>query len=297
MKILVTGGRGFIGSHLVDRLRQDKHRVMVFDKKQGKDINNFFQLKQAVEKNKFDVVIHLAAQTGVRRSFEEPELYQRTNILGTINLLECLRQSTGTMLVFTSSSSVYGNSKIIPFQEDDLELQPVSIYGATKRAAELACQAYARNYGIKTTILRLFTVYGPNNRRDMAAFTFTRDIMAGKPIRLFGEKTERDFTYVADIVEGIVRAIRRPVNYEVINLGNAAPVRVREFIKLIEKFTGKKAEIQIDKLPMGDAKKTWANIDKARKLLGWKPKTNLQQGVEKLVNWYMILRSNARIIL
>lgn len=293
MRILVTGGRGFIGSHLVDRLTADGHEVVVVDikAKQPVDITDFSQLKRVFAKNNFDVVAHLAAQAGVRRSFEEPELYERTNVVGTINVLECVRQSPRTRLIFTSSSSVYGNSKMIPFREDDPVLNPLSIYAATKRAAELACQVYAKNYGIKTTILRLFTVYGPNNRRDMAAFTFTRDIMAGKPIHLFGQATARDFTYVDDIVNGIVKAIDRPVDCEIINLGNSMSVPVVKLIKTIELATGKKTKIEVNQLSAGDAKITWANITKAKKLLRWEPKTNLKQGVEKLVNWFKLTQA------
>lgn len=288
MKILVTGGGGFIGSHLVGRLRQENYQVVIFDKKTGQDVNDFKQLKQVFSDNKFDVVVHLAAEAGVRRSFTEPELYERTNVLGTINLLECLRQASKTNLIFTSSSSVYGNSVRIPFREDDPVLEPLSVYAATKRAAELACQVYAQHYGIKTTILRLFTVYGPNNRRDMVAFTFTKDIISGKPIKLFGKETSRDFTYVGDIVEGIVRTINRPMAYEIINLGNSAPVTVQQLIKEIEAITGKRAKVGLGRLPAADPQKTWADITKAKKLLGWQPKINLKQGVANLVNWFKL---------
>ena len=293
MKILVTGGRGFIGSHLVERLEQEKQNVVVADlkDKQPVDITQFEQLKRLFEKNKFAVVVHLAAQTGIRRSFAEPELYERANVLGTINVLECLRKSPETRLVFASSSSVYGDSKVIPFREDDPILAPLSVYAATKRAAELACQIYARHYGIRITILRLFTVYGPNNRRDMAAFTFTRDILDGKPIRLFGEDTRRDFTYVGDIVAGIRRAMEKSVNFEVINLGNSTPVSVRKFIGLIERYAAKKARIIKDKLQPGEAGVTYADITKAKRLLDWQPTTSLEQGVEKLVNWFKLTQA------
>lgn len=290
MKILVTGGRGFIGSYLVKRLEQDGHEVVVVDikDKHPVDITDFNQLKRAFKEHKFEAVVHLAAQAGVRRSFEEPELYERTNVLGTINLLECLREVPKTRLILASSSSVYGNSQQIPFREDDPALSPLSIYAATKRAAELACQVYARNYGIKTTVLRLFTVYGPNNRRDMAAFTFTRDILAGKTISLFGKETSRDFTYVEDIVEGIVGAINKPFKFEIINLGNAAPVTVQQLIKEIEAATGKKAKVNLGRLPAADPQKTWADITRAKRFLGWQPKTNLKQGVANLVNWFKL---------
>ena len=293
MKILVTGGRGFIGSHLVKRLQQDDYDVVVVDirNKHPVDITDFNQLKWVFKKHKFEAVVHLAAQAGVRRSFEEPELYERTNVLGTINLLECLREAPKTRLILASSSSVYGNSQQIPFREDDPVLNPLSVYAATKRAAELACQVYAKNYGIKTTILRLFTVYGPRNRKNMAAFTFTRDILAGKTIKLFGKATARDFTYVGDIVEGIVRAINKPFKFEIINLGNAAPVTVKQLIKEIEIATDKKAKVSLGKLPAADPQKTWANITKAKKLLGWEPKTNLKQGVENLVNWFKLTQA------
>lgn len=288
MRILVTGGAGFIGSHLVEKLLAEKYQVSVFDKKQRQDVTDFKQLKRVFSDNKFDVVVHLAAQAGVRRSFAEPELYERTNVLGTINLLECLREAPETRFIFTSSSSVYGNSKAIPFREDNPVLEPLSVYAVTKRAAELACQVYARNYDIKTTVLRLFTVYGPNNRRDMAAFTFTKDIISGKPIKLFGKETSRDFTYVGDIVEGIVRAINRPMAYEIINLGNSEPVTVRRLIKEIEAATGKKAKVSLGRLPTADPQRTWADITKAKRFLGWQPKINLKQGIANLVNWFKL---------
>lgn len=288
MKILVTGGRGFIGSHLVKRLEKDGHEVVVVDirDKHPVDITDFNQLRRVFRKHQFEMVVHLAAQTGVRLSFDEPELYERTNVLGTINVLEWVRESPKTRLILASSSSVYGNSQQIPFREDDPVPNPLSIYAATKRAAELACQVYARNYGVKTTVLRLFTVYGPNNRRDMAAFTFTRDILAGKTIKLFGAETARDFTYVQDIVEGIIRAIKRPFKFEIINLGNSMPVPVVKLIAAIEFATGKKAKIKLSQLPAGDAKITWADIGKAKSLLSWEPKTNLEEGVQKLIDWY-----------
>lgn len=286
----MTGGAGFIGSHLVKQLQQDDHDVVVMDikDKHPVDITDFKQLKRVFSDNKFDVAVHLAAQAGVRRSFAEPELYERTNVLGTINLLECLREAPKTRLIFTSSSSVYGNSQQIPFREDDPVLNSLSIYAATKRAAELACQVYARHYGIKTTVLRLFTVYGPNNRQDMAAFTFTRDILAGRRIKLFGKETARDFTYVEDIVEGIIRAIKRPFKFEIINLGNSAPVTVRRLIQEIEAASGREARVKMDKLPAVDPKKTWADITKAKRFLGWQPKINLKQGIANLVNWFKL---------
>ena len=288
MKILVTGGAGFIGSHLVDRLIKEGHKPMVFDKKQGKDINNSGQLSRAVRKNKFDGVVHLAAEAGVRRSFEQPQLYFQTNVNGTLNLLECLRQSPKTGFVLASSSSVYGNSASVPFKETETNLAPVSPYAVSKLTTEQISKIYADNYGLQTTILRLFTVYGPRNRQDMAAFTFTRDIIGGKPIKLFGQETMRDFTYIDDIVEGIIRAIERPFKFEIINLGNAKPLPVRELIRLIGQAADKKPKVIVSSLPAGDVNKTWADINKAKRLLGWQPTIDIKTGIEKLVEWYKL---------
>lgn len=291
MKVLVTGGMGFIGSHLTDRLIQGKHQVVVFDEKQGQDINDFSQLKRVFDQHNFDVVAHLAAKAGVRQSFAQPQLYFQTNVGGTLNLLECLKQSPQIRLVFTSSSSVYGNNAAVPFKETETNLVPVSPYAASKLAAELACRIYAEQYGIKTTILRLFTVYGPRNRPDMAAFTFTRDIMAGRPIKLFGQETERDFTYVDDIVAGIVKAIKKPFGLATINLGNSAPIPIRRFISLIEAVAGKKAKIETTGLPAGDVVRTWADVTQAKQLLGWQPQMSIATGVAKLVNWFKLTQT------
>ena len=293
----MTGGQGFIGTHLVKRLRKDKHQVTVVDRKQGQDITNFRQLKRVFKAGKFDTIVHLAAETGVRPSWQIPDKYIKTNVIGTHNLLKLAAEFNVKQLVFASSSSVYGKrSGNRGFAETDL-LSPISPYAATKVAGEALCQAYAQEQGMKTTVLRFFTVYGPRNRKDMAAFTFTRDILAGRQIKLFGENIKRDFTFIDDIVDGIVRAIKKPFDWEVINLGNSRPVKVTQLIREIERAAGKKAKVKLEALPAGDVPVTFANIDKAKKLLGWQPKTGLEEGVEKLVNWYMILRSNARIIL
>ena len=288
MKVLVTGGAGFIGAHLVERLLVNGYRVEIFDKKQDQDINNWLQLSRVVGKNKFDVIIHLAAEAGVRRSFKQPQLYFKTNVGGTLNILECLRLSPKTRLILASSSSVYGNNAVVPFRETETNLVPISPYATSKRSAELAVQIYAQHYGIKITILRFFTVYGPRNRQDMAAFTFTRDISLGKPIKLFGKNTSRDFTYIDDIVAGIIQAVEKPLDFEIINLGNSQPVRVTKFIKTIETALGKKARVGGEKLPKGDVDQTYADISKAKKLLGWQPKTDLKAGVEKLVEWFRL---------
>ena len=288
MRILVTGGAGFIGTHLVEKLKKDQHEVMVVDRKLGQDITDLKSLRLIFKTNRFNSVVHLAAETGVRQSWQDADKYIKTNIVGTHNLWRLMGEFGVRQIIFASSSSIYGKrGGRRGFLETDLPA-PVSPYAATKVAGEALCQVYAKETGIKTTVLRFFTVYGPGNRQDMAAFNFTRDILAQKPINLFGYNTKRDFTFVDDIIDGILGAIVRPFDYEVINLGSSRPVKVIELIREIEKTAGKKAKINRGGLPAGDVPVTFANIDKAKKLLGWQPHTSLKAGVEKLVEWYKL---------
>ena len=310
-KVLVTGGAGFIGSHLVDRLMdRGEHVVVVVDnfnrfyspKIKSANIashlkqNNFFLhkldirdqngLKEVFSKYRFDCVVHLAAMAGVRPSIEKPILYADVNLLGTINLLEQIRHFSVKRMVFASSSSVYGE-RSGPFRESDSTDEQVSPYGATKKAGELLCHTWAHLYGVQTTILRLFTVYGPRNRPDMACFKFLEALMKGRPIMRFGTgETGRDYTYIDDVIDGLVAAIDTPFNWEIINLGNSSPVKLNDLIKTIETVTGKKANINELPLQPGDVKLTFANISKARRLLSYSPTVTIKEGIDRLFSWY-----------
>lgn len=311
MKILVTGCAGFIGSSLCDLLLVDKSNHVIgvdnfndyydpkikernissFSKNPNfklyrEDILNFEQIKKIFELEKVRKVVHLAARAGVRPSIANPILYTNVNALGTCNLLKASIDTDVSHFIFGSSSSVYGNSKSIPFGEEDNCMSIVSPYGASKRAAEFFVETFFRNYGLKSTILRFFTVYGPRGRIDMAPALFINAILSGKPIYRFGDgKTARDYTYIGDIVEGISAAINRPVDLEIINLGGNSPVTLDEFIKTVEAITGKKASVVNRPLQNGDVLKTWANVDKAYRILNWKPKIGLKQGLENYLLW------------
>lgn len=307
--IFLTGCAGFIGSHLLDKLLAEKHKVIGVDdfndyynprikeKNVSKHLTNpdFKLIRQDVgqltieqfNNVTIDTIIHLAARAGVRSSIPNPMLYERVNVGGTLKLLELGRSIGSKQFIFGSSSSVYGNSSRLPFSEDDPCDKPVSPYAATKRAAELLCYTYSQLYKIPITVLRFFTVYGPRNRPDMAAFMFMDSIARGKPISVFGEGTSRDYTFISDIVEGISLAVQKPFhNLKIINLGNASPVPLPDFIHSIERIIGKKAKLIPRPLPPGDVSVTYADISLARKLLLWKPRTPLETGLGKLWSWY-----------
>ncbi|MCX6785490.1 MAG: GDP-mannose 4,6-dehydratase [Candidatus Komeilibacteria bacterium] len=317
MKILVTGGAGFIGSHLCDRLLNEGHTVVCLDYlsdyydpkiKIMNVFHNFnhpnfiFLVKNVMEKDKLekifqkypiDVVIHLAARAGVRASLEEPLQFRDTNVVGTINLLELSKIFKVKHFIFGSSSSVYGDNKKVPFTEDDLVDWPISPYATSKRACELYCYNYHYICGLNTTILRFFNVFGPRNRPDMAHFTFTQAIDKGLPIKKFGDgSSSRDYTFIEDIIEGIVKTLKKPLGFEIINLGNSHPITLNTMIATLEKALGKKAVIQETPLQLGDVEKTYADISKAKKILGWEPKTSYEDGVKKLVAWYKTAHSS-----
>ena len=310
---LVTGGAGFIGSHLVDRLlATGVERVTVVD-----DFNDFYDpsikrdnirdhvndprykisevdirdraaLDQIFEKNNFDCIVHLAARAGVRPSLSEPQLYTETNINGTLNLLELARQKNIKQFVFGSSSSVYGINAKVPFSEDDPISQPISPYAATKGAGELLCHTYSHLYELRCICLRFFTVYGPRQRPDLAIHKFARLISQGKPIPVFGDgTTRRDYTYVDDIIDGVTAAIDYDKsNYEVINLGESRTVELRELISLLEKELDIHATIDRQPSQPGDVPQTFADISKARALLGYAPKTQIEEGLHRFVEWF-----------
>jgi UDP-glucuronate 4-epimerase len=312
MKILVTGGAGFIGSHVVDRLIIDGHLVVVVDdfndfyspsvkeknideylKKPNLqlyrvDIRDFKAISQIFEENKIDAIIHLAGRAGVRQSMEKPHVYNEVNIGGTLNLLELARIHEVKNFIFASSSSVYGERLDgEPFDENDLANQPISLYAATKRAAEFIIYSYHHNFGLNCAILRFFTVFGERGRPDMAPHIFTEAILKDKVITVFGGgESKRDYTYVGDIVEGIVSCLGKNIGYEVINLGSGRPVLLGDFISRLEGFVGKKAKIVFGPKQAGDVSATFAKISKAKKILGWEPKFSLDEGLDRLVRWH-----------
>ncbi len=310
---LITGAAGFIGSHLVDRLLvADVAHITVVD-----DFNDFYDpsikhgniqehlkdprynihavdirdraaLEKIFTNNNFDCVVHLAARAGVRPSLSEPQLYTETNINGTLNLLELARQHNVKQFVFGSSSSVYGINAKVPFSEDDPIRQPISPYAATKGAGELLCHTYSHLYGLRCVCLRFFTVYGPRQRPDLAIHKFAKLISAHKPIPVFGDgTTRRDYTYVDDIIDGVVAAIHyNRTNYEVFNLGESRTVELNELISLLEKELDTHAIIDRQPPQPGDVPQTFADISKARALLGYNPKTQIEEGLRRFVEWF-----------
>ena len=250
------------------------------------DIRDKKKMKKIFEENDIKKIIHLAARAGVRASFEQAELYFNVNVLGTLNLLELANAYNIEQFIFASSSSVYGLNKP-PFSEDQAIANIISPYAASKRSAELLCQVYACSYSIPITCLRFFTVYGPRGRPDMAVYKFTDRIAKGLAIERYGKgDMQRDFTYVDDIIEGIMLALEKPFDFEIINLGNNKPVQLNRLIELIEQNLGKKANIIEKPVPKGDVPITYADISKAKRLLGWQPKTSIEKGIKRFVEWY-----------
>ena len=240
-----------------------------------------------------ETIIHLAARAGVRPSIADPLLYSQVNVGGTVNLLKLSIDFRVDKFIFGSSSSVYGNSKRLPFSENDQCDQIISPYGASKRAAEFWVESFWRSYGLKSIILRFFTVYGPRGRPDMAPALFTKAVLEGKPIKQFGDGSSiRDYTYIDDIVDGIVKALNKNLDFEIINLGNNHPVTLSEFIKTITKTVGKKAKIQHLPKQSGDVEKTWASILKTQKVLDWKPRVQLAKGLISYYKWLKLFEND-----
>ncbi len=319
--VLITGGAGFIGSHLVDKLlSEDGWKITVVDdfndfydpaikranvaahlkhanyKLFEADIRDFNALSTIFAGSTFDVVVHLAARAGVRPSLTEPQLYTETNINGTVNLLELSRQHKVPQFVFGSSSSVYGVNEKVPFAEDDPIFNPISPYAATKAAGELICHTYSHLYGIRIVCLRFFTVYGARQRPDLAIHKFSKLITDGKPIQMFGDgTTRRDYTYIDDIIQGARAAMDyKKTIYEIFNLGESQTIELLELIKLLEKNLDNHAVI--DKRPMqpGDVPITFADITKSREMLGYEPKTKITDGIPKFVEWFNGMRREDR---
>jgi UDP-glucuronate 4-epimerase len=236
---------------------------------------------------KFDGVIHLAARAGVRPSIEQPLLYAQTNVTGTMNLLECARVAGIKKFIFASTSSVYGINAKIPFSESDPIFKPISPYAATKLAGEALCHTYHHLYDMDMACLRFFTVYGPSQRPDLAIHKFARLIAAGKPIEMYGDgSTRRDYTFIDDIVEGIMACVRGKFGYQIFNLGNSNTVELRYLVEVIERALGKKAVIERRPEQPGDVPVTFADVSKARRILGYEPKTKIEQGIGKFVEWF-----------
>ncbi|MBI5665745.1 MAG: GDP-mannose 4,6-dehydratase [Nitrospirae bacterium] len=257
------------------------------------DIGDFNKLKKVFEDNKVDAIINLAARAGVRASVEDPWVYLDTNTKGTLNLLECSKNHKVKKFVLASTSSLYA-SLDMPFKETSRTDTPLAPYSATKKAAEAICHAYHYLYGLDISVLRYFTVYGPAGRPDMSIFKFLRSMDAGKPIPLYGDGSQtRDFTYIDDIADGTIRSLR-PAGFEIFNLGGDHPVKLNYVIGLLEKFLGQKAKIRRYKLHPADVTATWAHIDKAKKVLGWKPTMPLEAGIEKTVKWFIENRDFVR---
>ncbi len=311
--ILVTGGAGFIGSHLCERLLSDGARVICLDnfdsfydpnikiknvdgvKKKSPelfelvtgDIRNPEHLKGIFQENKIDFVVHLAARAGVRPSISDPLLYQDVNIRGTIVLLEACKAHGIKNFIFASSSSVYGENQRVPFTEKDLDIQPISPYGATKRAGELLCYSYHHLYKMNIACLRIFTAYGPRQRPEMAIHKFTRLIDRGEKIPIYGDgSSRRDYTYIEDLIDGILGVIRYHKGFEIYNLGESQTTSLKELIRLIEKAIGKKANIEMLEPQPGDVSVTYADITKAKRMLKYQPGVKMEEGIKRFVEWY-----------
>jgi UDP-glucuronate 4-epimerase len=310
MKVLVTGGAGFIGSHLVEKLLADGHKVSILD-----DFNDFYDpqvkrqniaavadkiavhqadlrdaraVREIFRGEKFDTIIHLAARAGVRPSIGQPQLYYDTNVTGTLHLLEAARVVGIDRFIFASSSSVYGLAKTAPFSEELHLTQTISPYAATKIAGEFLCSTYSHLYRMRMVALRFFTVYGPRQRPDLAIHQFTRRIWNDEPIEQFGNgTTRRDYTYIDDIIQGVMASLKYsgPL-FDIFNLGESETVRLKDLIAAIEEALGKKAKIKVLAEQPGDVPLTCADISKAKRLLDYQPKTSLKAGLPRFVEWF-----------
>lgn len=316
MQVLVTGAAGFIGAAVCNQLLTLGHTVWGIDSlndyydlslKQDRlaklsahpqaaefkfkqlDIADFAALKDVFQQANPEIIIHLAAQAGVRYSLENPQAYVQSNLAGQVNMLECARLFPKAHFVYASSSSVYGDNNKFPFEETDMTNHPCSLYAATKKSGEVLTHSYCHLHGIKASGLRFFTVYGPWGRPDMAPMLFAKAILEGAPIKLFnGGDLWRDFTYIDDIVNGVIAiAGTPPSKHEVYNIGNNRPVRMDEFVSTLEEAMGKKAIIETPPAPPTEIYKTFASTDKLTEVTGYKPATSLREGLTKMVQWYV----------
>jgi UDP-glucuronate 4-epimerase len=313
MNFLVTGGAGFIGSHVCERLLREGHQVWAFD-----DLNSFYDpqfkrrnlreiqalalpfefvhgditdrtaLDEIFSSVKFDQVIHLAARAGVRPSLEQPALYQRVNVEGTVNVLEAARLNGVKKIIIASSSSVYGLNSKTPFSESDPISTAISPYAASKLACEALGHVWHHIYKMDVAMLRFFTVYGPRQRPDLAIYKFAKLICAGKPIPVFGDGTAgRDYTFVTDTVDGVMACTKKEIGYDIFNMGESETISLARMIELLEGALGKKAAIERQPIQAGDVPLTFANISKAREKLGYNPRVKFEQGIKTFVDWFL----------
>jgi UDP-glucuronate 4-epimerase len=309
--ILVTGGAGFIGSHLVERLLARGSRVVALDnfdafypaevKRRNLagasghadfrlvegDIRDASALDLALAGEGVGAVVHLAARAGVRPSIAEPALYASVNLEGTVAVLEACRRHAVPTLLFGSSSSVYGNNAKVPFAEDDPVDRPISPYAATKRGGELLAHTYHHLFGLRVACLRFFTVFGPRQRPDLAIHAFARLLAEGRPLPIFGDGSSgRDYTYVDDVVDGVLRALERTTSFHVWNLGGSHPVLLRELVDRLASGLGVPARLEHRPMPPGDVDRTWADVSRARAELGWTPSVGFDEGIERFLSWF-----------
>ena len=310
-KILVTGCSGFIGMHICEKLLQDGflvfgidnmndyynpalkedrlEKLLIYDNFSFEkiDISNYQKISKVFKSFSPDKVVNLAAQAGVRYSLENPQEYVKSNIKGFLNILEASRYNDVKGLIYASSSSVYGGNSKIPFEEGDRVDQPISIYAATKKSNELMAYTYSHLYNLKTTGLRFFTVYGPWGRPDMAMYIFADKISNEEAIQVFNKgEMMRDFTFIDDIVSGLIAAIEKNYNCEIFNLGNNKCEELMKMIKLIENGVGKKAKLNLTNIQPGDVKATFASIRRSKNMLGYDPKVTIEKGIPKFLKWY-----------
>lgn len=319
MNFLITGGAGFIGSHTCEALLNKGHIVYCYDNFdpfyapsiKEKNLSNFLkhpqfhlirgdilnadELNRVFEGHSIDVVIHLAAKAGVRPSIEQPLAYQKVNVEGTLNILESMKRHHIKKLILASSSSVYGNNTKIPYSETDNVDSAISPYAATKKACEVQAYTYFHLYNIDTFCLRFFTVYGPRQRPEMAIHQFTRKIYQGLPIQLFGDgTTSRDYTYIDDIVHGILGCVENLKGYEILNLGESKTITLIDLVKMIEIVLDKKAIIEWLPMQPGDVLQTNADIQKAKKLIRYDPRVDIREGIKYFAQWFLSNQSSSR---
>jgi UDP-glucuronate 4-epimerase len=312
MRVLITGGAGFIAFHLASALLKNGNEVHLLD-----NFNDFYDpeikrrnvrdlesasriplhvvdiidrgnLEKVFENSRPDAVVHLAAWAGVRPSLEKPALYASVNVTGTVHLLDLAKEYSTKCFIFGSSSSVYGGSRSVPFTEEDPVDRPVSPYAATKRAGELLCHTYAHNYSMNITCLRFFTVYGPRQRPEMAIHKFARLMLKGEEVPIFGKgDSQRDYTYVEDIVDGVLRAISLNPRFEIFNLGESQTVPLLDIVKHLEDSLGIKARLRFLPVQPGDMDITYADITRARRVLGYNPRTPFKDGIQLFADWFL----------
>ncbi len=314
MKVIITGAAGFIGSHVAEKLLARGDEIVALDifddfydprikranlegvlgkiRLYEDDIRDREAMERIFEEERPEAVVHLAARAGVRPSLENPPLYVDVNINGTMSLLEAARRFPVENFVFTSSSSVYGNNEKVPFSEDDPVDHPVSPYAATKKAGELLCHTYHHLYNMNITCIRPFTVYGPRQRPEMAIHKFTRLMLRGEELPLFGDgTTERDYTYIDDLADGYVKAVDKPLGYEVVNFGESRTISLSGLVSLLGEITGAPSRGKHLPEQPGDVRRTYADVSKAVRLLGYEPRTELAEGLGRFVDWYRAVRA------